>query len=79
MASDPLISTEYWTNIQITPQDIEFLHTYLFEHEIPLTARELVSVFVNERVRVEKLAVQQRRQAGGKTYLPKVLFNRAMM
>ena len=58
MASDPLITTEYWTNIQITPQDIEFLHTYLFEHEVPLTARELVSVFVNERERVEKLAVQ---------------------
>lgn len=74
MASDPLISTDYWTNIQITPQDIEFLHTYLFEHEVPLTARELVSVFVNERVRVEKLAVQQKRQSGGKTYFPKDAF-----
>jgi hypothetical protein len=74
MASDPLISTEYWTDIQINPQDIEFLHTYLFEHEVPLTARELVSIFVTERVRAEKLAVQQRRQAGGKTYLPKDSF-----
>jgi hypothetical protein len=71
MASDPLISSEYWTNIQITPQDIEFLHTYLFEHEVPLTARELVSVFVNERVRAERLATQKLRQAGGKTYIPK--------
>lgn len=74
MASDPLISTEYWTHIQITPQDLEFLHTYLFEHEVPLTARELVSVFVNERVRAEKLALQQKRQSGGKTYLPKDSF-----
>ncbi len=74
MASDPLITTEYWTNIQITPQDIEFLHTYLFEHEVPLTAHELVSVFVNERVRFEKQALQQRRQAGGRTYLPKDSF-----
>lgn len=74
MASDPLITTEYWTNIQITPQDTEFLHTYLFEHEVPLTARELVSVFVNERVRFEKQALQQRRQAGGQTYLPKDSF-----
>lgn len=74
MASDPLITTEYWTNIQITPQDIEFLHTYLFEHEVPLTAHELVSVFVTERVRFEKHALQQRRQAGGKTYLPKDSF-----
>jgi hypothetical protein len=71
MASDPLITSEYWTNIQITPQDIEYLHTYLFEHEVPLTARELVSVFVNERVRVERLAIQKLRQSGGRTFLPK--------
>lgn len=71
MASDPLISPEYWTSIQITPQDQEFLHTYLFEHEVPLTARELVSVFVTERVRAERQALQKLRQAGGKTYFPK--------
>jgi len=71
MASDPLISSDYWTNIQIAQQDIEFLHNHLFEHETPLTARELVAVFVNERVRVERLAAQKRREAGGRTYLPK--------
>ncbi|HMD81466.1 MAG TPA: hypothetical protein VKE92_09190, partial [Anaerolineales bacterium] len=71
MVSDPLISTDYWTSIQITPQDIEYLHSYLFERETPLTARELVAVFVNERIRSERLAVQRRREAGGKTYLPK--------
>src|SRR5512142_1224282 len=71
MVSDPLISIDYWTDLQITQQDIEFLHTYLFEHETPLTAHELVAVFVNERIRAERLAVQQRRQAGGKTFFPK--------
>ena len=71
MVSDPLISTDYWKDIQITLQDVEFLHNHLFELETPLTARELVTVFVNERIRVERLATQQRRQAGGKTYFPK--------
>lgn len=71
MVSDPLISIDYWTDLQITPQDVEFLHNHLFELETPLTARELVAVFVNERIRAERLATQQRRQAGGKTYLPK--------
>ena len=71
MVSDPLISTDYWTDLQITRQDVEFLHNHLFELETPLTARELVSVFVDERIRAERLATQQRRQAGGKTYLPK--------
>jgi hypothetical protein len=71
MASDPLISTEYWMNIQITRQDVEFLHNHLFEHETPLTARELVSVFIDERIRAERFALKQRREAGGKTYFPK--------
>ena len=71
MVIDPLISTDYWADIQITRQDVEFLHNHLFELETPLTARELVSVFIDERIRAERLALQQRRQAGGKTYLPK--------
>lgn len=71
MVSDPLISTDYWTDLQITRQDIEYLHNHLFEHETPLTARELVSVLIDERMRAERLAMQERRQASGKTYLPK--------
>lgn len=71
MVSDPLISTDYWTSVQITPQDVEFLHNYLFDLETPLTARELVAVFIEERIRSERLAVQRRREASGRTYRPK--------
>src|SRR5690349_16594942 len=71
MVSDPLISTDYWIDLQITRQDVEYLHNHLFELETPLTTRELVGVFIDERIRAERLATQQRRQAGGKTYLPK--------
>ena len=71
MVSDPIISTDYWSTLQITRQDVEFLHNHLFENETPLTGRELVAVLVNERVRAERFAIQQRRQAGGKTYFPK--------
>jgi hypothetical protein len=71
MATNPLITTEYWTDIQTTQQDLEFLHNYLFEHETPLTARELVSVFIHERIRAEQVAVQSQREAGGKTYFPR--------
>src|ERR1041385_3603019 len=74
MVSDLLTSTEYWTDIQITQQDIEYLHNYLFEHETPLTIRELVSVFIEERIRAEKDVLRQRRESGGKTYLPKAKF-----
>src|SRR5215216_7441505 len=71
MVSDLLTSTEYWTDVQITRQDVEFLHTYLFEHETPLTARELVSVFIEERIRAEQDALRERRESGGKIYLPR--------
>ena len=71
MVSEPIISTDYWTDLQITQQDIEYLHNHLFELETPLTARELVTVFIDERIRMERLAAQQLRQAAGKTYLPK--------
>jgi hypothetical protein len=71
MVSDPLISTDYWIDLQITRQDVEYLHNHLFELETPLTTRELVVVLIDERIRAERLATQQRRQAGGKSYLPK--------
>ncbi len=77
MVSDPIISTDYWSSLQITPQDVEFLHNYLFENETPLTGRELVSVLVNERIRVERLAIQQRREVRGQNLPPqRILSNR---
>ena len=71
MAVEPIISTDYWKELQITPQDIEFLHNHLFETETPLTTRELLTELIHERGRAEYLAVQQRRQAGGQMYFPK--------
>src|SRR5512139_1306467 len=71
MVRDPLTTQEYWTNLQLHPQDVEFLLNYLFEHETPLTAHELVSVFMEEHVRAQRLAKQRQREAGGRTYLPR--------
>ncbi len=71
MVRDPLTTQEYWTNLQLNPQDVEFLLNYLFEHETPLTAHELVSVFMEEHVRAQRLAKQRQREAGGKAYQPK--------
>ncbi len=71
MVRDPLTTPEYWSDLQLTPQDVEFLLNYLFEHETPLTAHELVSVFMEEHVRAQRLAKQRQREEGGKTYQPK--------
>jgi hypothetical protein len=71
MVSDPIISKDYWKDLQVTKQDIEFLHNHLFEIETPLATREMVRVLIHERYQAENLAVQERRQSGGKVYLPK--------
>ena len=71
MVSDFYTTSTYWDDLQINRQDVEYLHTHLFENETPLTTRELVTIFVNERVRAERLAEQTRRLAGGRTYLPR--------
>ncbi|HSG44209.1 MAG TPA: hypothetical protein VLA72_13740, partial [Anaerolineales bacterium] len=71
MASEPIISSDYWKDLQITKQDVEFLHNHLFEIETPLTTRGLVEVLIHERYRAENLAVQKRREGDGKKYLPK--------
>jgi hypothetical protein len=71
MASAFSLPVDYWSTLQITTQDVESLNTYLFEAETPLTARDLTSVFVSARVKAEKQTQAAKRQAGGKTYVPK--------
>lgn len=75
MAGDLLNTTDYWTNFQVTRQDVEFLHNHLFDNETPLTPRELVAVLVAERIRVEKLEAQAKRQANRRTYFPKEIYH----
>ena len=65
------LPNEYWLNLQITPQDVENLHTILFERETPLTTNDLVSEFVDARIRMEKQAAESKRKAAGKPFLPK--------
>lgn len=71
MSPNSIFPTDYWTELQISRQDVEYLHSHLFEQEVPLTTGELVPVFVQERIRFERAAALARRQAAGRTYLPK--------
>lgn len=71
MASVPLnLPADYWQTLQVTSKDIEFLQTYLFEHETPLTPRELVAVLIAERLRAERETAEKKQDAS-KPYLPK--------
>ena len=65
---------DYWDNFQLQDDDVEFLYNHLLETETPLTSKELVVALVNERVKREKLAVEQRRTALGEIYLPRGIY-----
>ncbi|GAB4504593.1 MAG: hypothetical protein Fur0043_15870 [Anaerolineales bacterium] len=69
--SSIILSADYWQTLEITRQDIEFLHNHLFESETPKSARELTAVLIEERIRVERETQARQRKAGGKLYLPK--------
>lgn len=70
MATPVSLPADYWQNLNITPKDIEYLQTYLFERETPLTPVELVAVLINERLRVERESAAKAMK-DIKSYLPK--------
>lgn len=61
--------------MEVTSQDVEILHTHLFEIETPLTARDLALIFIETRVKSERDERTKERQAGGRTFLPRDKFN----
>jgi hypothetical protein len=65
------LGEDYWTQFQLQEEDIEFLYNYLLEKEMPLTSNELTAALVEERVRREKLNIEQQRSSKGEIYLPK--------
>ncbi|HEX8993599.1 MAG TPA: hypothetical protein VF784_18110 [Anaerolineales bacterium] len=71
MASVSSLPANYWSDIQITQQDVDSLQAYLFELETPLTTHDLAAVFVTQRLKAEKDARARQREAGGRVYLPK--------
>jgi hypothetical protein len=71
MASVSLtLPPDYWQTFSIGKQDLEFLSTYLFENETPLTEKELVPILVSERIRNERDALVRQQQSNGRIYLP---------
>lgn len=62
---------DYWETFELQDEDNEFLYNYLLEAETPLTPSELVSLIVNERIRIEKQLLEKRYISGGDLFQPK--------
>ena len=72
MAIAPLsLKQDYWQNIEVHEQDLEFLYNHLLEVEKPLTPQELLHALVSERIRQEKENLEKQQQSAGAIYYPK--------
>ncbi|HVM72513.1 MAG TPA: hypothetical protein VMT91_12200 [Anaerolineales bacterium] len=71
MAGAPFtLSPDYWQTFSSTKKDLEFLSTYLFENEVPLSEAELVPILIEERIRSERDELVKQQKSNGKIYLP---------
>jgi hypothetical protein len=68
------LPSNYWQTLQVSSRDIEYLQTYLFEHEAPLTSSEMVSILITERLRVEQESAEKK-LVNTKLYLPLEKYN----
>jgi len=66
-----LLPNEYWLSLQVTPQDVENLHTVLFERETPLAVRDLCAEFIEARIKMERAAAEKNQKSIGKNFFPK--------
>jgi hypothetical protein len=72
MSNQPFnLPSQYWQNLAVSAPDIAFLQNHLFETEIPLTARELTSILVEERIRNEQDLNARAQKNNGDLFFPK--------
>lgn len=69
------ISQDYWRNLQITPDDINYLTSILFENEEPLSIEGLTYNFIQHRLAIlEKQSAAEQNQRG-EIYYPRDLWH----
>jgi hypothetical protein len=71
MAPVSAFPPDYWAKLQINKTDLESLQTHLLEVETPLTAQDLTSAFVAQRIKAEQQAHDEQKKAAGRAYLPR--------
>ncbi len=62
---------DYWNNIEIKEEDINFLYNYLFEKERPISIDDLTLALVEEWVQKIRTGFEKRQQQEGKIFAPK--------
>lgn len=66
-----IVNEDYWQKFDIGQSDLDFISNHLFELESPLTTEEIMKVLIDQRIKAEKRALEEKRTRGKKIYLPK--------
>jgi hypothetical protein len=69
------LQEEYWDNFEIQNADIEFLYNYLLEEETPQAIDSLARQLTDNRIELERAAMEARQRAGGEVFLPKSTYD----
>lgn len=71
MISSPTAVLEsYWTEFEVTDDDLDFIDNLLLEREVPLTSREMTSSLVEHRLQQLAQEKQRAAQPEVESYLP---------
>ncbi len=65
---------DYWTQFTPSQPELEFISTYLFEKETPLSEKELLPILIDERINHERSVATRQKKADCDTYLPAAQF-----
>jgi len=69
------LKEEYWENLSVNEEDIEFINNLLLEKEIPLSTEVLLKSLIDFRIGQEKDNSEKQLHGKNNIYLPKDEFN----
>lgn len=71
MISSPTTALEsYWTEFEVTDDDLDFIFNLLLEREVPLTSREMTESLVGRRLELIRQAAEAAKEPVAQRYLP---------
>jgi len=65
------LSENFWGDLKISPQDIEFIYNLLLEKAIPLSSNEILDQFIRFRIQNEIKAIEENQSKNGDFYYPR--------
>ncbi len=71
MVTTPWVKEDYWEQLTITDEDLDFFYQYMLEQETPLSAEDLAKALVKERIRQEQRQLEARWKESEAIYMPK--------